>query len=398
MKKYKEKILNNLIDVYERSSLYKGTSLNERNISFKFTVKNIKDYFDEDNYLKKEEIEQSAKELEGLELIKIIWGKGYEDHLIKRVDLNVNRINEAYKLLKRKSKGNSEKECINLLKKYVEEGFVLGKFSREMINKLEEKASIKKYLDIENIEECKNILNALKNVISQQEEIFKRNFSIRIFNDSKRFEAIEGKVLRILKDFTSEETLTLEEFNIFNNPSYVYFKGNTRLKLKNKVLDIVDLKFGIGISSQDLNEIREVEINTSKIITIENLTTFNTFNEDDFVCIYLGGFHNNARRELLKRIKKDNGGKKFYHFGDIDCGGFKILKHLREKTSIDFIPYNMNLETLINGRSYCKELTQNDKRVLEEMLKEESFKEFYDVFEYMLKENIKLEQEHLCYE
>lgn len=398
MKKYKEIILNSLIDVYERSSLYKGVSLNERKISFKFTVKNIKDYFDEDNYLKKEEIEQSAKELERLELIKIIWGKGYEDHLIKRVELNVNRINESYKLLKRKSKKNSEEECINLLKKYVEEGFPLGKFSREMINKLEGKASIKRYLDIENIEECKDILKALKNVISQEEEIYKRNFSIKVFSDSKRFESMEGKVLRILKDFTGEETLTLEEFNILSNPSYVYFKGNTRLKLKNKVLDIVDLKFGIGISSQDLNEIREIEINTSKIITIENLTTFNTFNEDDFVCIYLGGFHNNARRELLKRIKKDNEAKQFYHFGDIDCGGFKILKHLREKTSINFNPYNMNLETLINGRIYCKQLTQNDKRMLKEMLKEESFKEFYDVFEYMLKENIKLEQEHLSYE
>lgn len=395
MKKYKEKILNNLIDVYERSSLYKGTSLNERKISFKFTVKNIKDYFDEDNYLKKEEIEQSAKELEKLQLIKIIWGKGYENHLIKRVDLNVHKLNDAYKLLKRKSKENREEECINLLKKYVKEDFVLEKFSIEMINKLEEKASIKKYLDIENIEECENILKALKNVIDQEEEIFKRNFSIRVFSDSKRFESIEGKVLRILKDFTGEETLTLEEFNILNNPSYVYFKGNTRIKLKNKVLDIVDLKFGIGISSKDLNEIREIEINTSKIITIENLTTFNTFNEDDFVCIYLGGFHNNARRELLKKIKKDNEGKQFYHFGDIDCGGFKILKHLREKTSIDFIPYNMNLETLINGRSYCRDLTQNDKRKLEEMLKEESFKEFYNVFEYMLKENTKLEQEHL---
>lgn len=136
-------------------------------------------------------------------------------------------------------------------------------------------------------------------------------------------------------------------------------------------------------------------INTPKIIAIENLTTFNTFNEEDFVCIYLGGFHNKARRELLKKIQEDNRGKEFYHFGDIDCGGFKILKHLREKTSINFIAYNMDLETLINGRNYCKELTQNDKNMLQEMLKEEAFKEFYDIFYYMLKENIKLEQEHL---
>ncbi|MCY6354992.1 Wadjet anti-phage system protein JetD domain-containing protein [Clostridium sp. ZS2-4] len=393
MKKYKEEILNSLIDTYERSALYKGASLNERKISLRFTAKNVKDYFDEDNYLKREEIEQSVKELEKLDFVKIAWGKGYENHLIKRVDLNINNIKEVYELLKRKPKANSEEECIELLQGYAEENFPLGEFAKEMINKLSEKASIKKYLDIENIEECKDILKALKNIINQEGEIFKRNFSIRVFKDSKRFEAIEGKILRILKEFSGEETL--EEFNILNNPSYIYFKGDIKLKLKEKTLNIGELNFGIGISSQDLKEIKEIEINTSKIITIENLTTFNTFNENDFVCIYLGGFHNNARRELLKKIKENNKNLEFYHFGDIDCGGFKILKHLREKTSINFIPYNMDLKTLINGKKYCKELTKNDKKMLLEMLKEEAFKEFFQIFEYMFKENIKLEQEHL---
>lgn len=393
MKRYKEEILNNLLDIYERSALYKGTSLNDRKISFNMTSKSLKDYFDEDNYLKKEEIDQSAKELENLNLINIHWGKGFEKHLIKRIDLNLNNIMGAYKLLKRIPKENREEECITLLKQYEEERFPLGEFCKFIIKKLNEKSSVKKYLDIENIEECKDVLTALKNVIAQEEEIFKRNFSIKVFGDSKRFEALEGKVLKILKDFGYEETLTLEEFNILNNPSYVYFKGDAKIQLNKKALDIGELHFGIGISSQDLKEIKDIDINASKIITIENLTTFNTFNEGDFVCIYLGGFHNNARRQLLKKIKETNSNKLFYHFGDIDCGGFKILNHLREKTGINFIPYNMDLKTLVNGRKFCKTLTQNDKKMLEEMLKDESYKEFFKVFEYMLKENIKLEQE-----
>jgi hypothetical protein len=395
MKKYKEEILNSLIDIYERSALYKGTSLNQRKISLKLTARTIKDYFDEDDYNKKEEIEQSAKELERLDIIHIQWGKGYESHLIKSIDLKVNNIKDAYKLLKRKPKENSEEECINLLEKYSLENTLLGDFCKTMIQKLEEKSSIKKYLDIENLEECREILWALKNIIAQEEEeIFKRNFSIKIFGDSKKFEVLENKVLKILKEFSEEETLTLEGFNILSNPSYVHFKGDARIKLTQKVLDIGELKFGIGISSQDLKEIIDIQINTTKVITIENLTTFNTFNDSNFVCIYLGGFHNNARRELLKKIKASNDKAEFYHFGDIDCGGFKILKHLIEKTSINFIAYNMDLNTLISGRRYCKALTQNDKKMLGEMLEDECFKEYLEVFEYMLKESIKLEQEH----
>jgi len=57
----------------------------------------------------------------------------------------------------------------------------------------------------------------------------------------------------------------------------------------------------------------------------------------------------------------------------------------------------MNIETLRNGRNYCKALTQNDKKMLAEMGKNEAYKEFWDVFQYMLEEDIKLEQEHLSY-
>lgn len=393
MRKYKEEILNSLLNQYERSSLYKGTSLNSRKISLKISPKTLKDYFDENSYQKKEEIDHDAKELQELKLIEIEYGRGFESHLMKKITLNLNSLDEAYRFIRRIPRGKKEAQCISLLKEYERENNFLGDICKELIKKLEEKASIKKYLDIDNLKECTDILLAVKNVINQEEEIYKRNFSLKVFGDSKKFEVIESKVLRMIKDFLNDESLTLEEFNIFSNPSYVYFKGNGKIILTNTILDISELNYGIGISSKELNEINNIDINDSKIITIENLTTFNTFNEPDFLSIYLGGFHNKARRDLLKKIKANNKDKQFYHFGDIDCGGFKIFRHLVEKTEIDFIPYNMNIDTLIRSRSFCRELTLNDRNTLEEMLKDDFYKEFYIVFKYMLENNIKLEQE-----
>lgn len=81
---------------------------------------------------------------------------------------------------------------------------------------------------------------------------------------------------------------------------------------------------------------------------------------------------------------------KYYHFGDIDAGGFSILLDLRKKTGIPFVSYHMDLDTLKKYRQYAKELKESDRKRLEKIAEE---KEFREVIEFMLEENIKLEQE-----
>ena len=85
-----------------------------------------------------------------------------------------------------------------------------------------------------------------------------------------------------------------------------------------------------------------------------------------------------------------------YHYGDIDAGGFYILNHLREKTGIKFIPYMMGIEELRRYHNNCKPLTNNDKKRLLMMLKNDSFKDFHKTITYMLDNNIKIEQEAEC--
>ncbi|MBK1810158.1 hypothetical protein JHL18_05795 [Clostridium sp. YIM B02505] len=58
------------------------------------------------------------------------------------------------------------------------------------------------------------------------------------------------------------------------------------IKLKSAALDRSELKYRIGISSKELSDIESIEINAAKIISIENLTTFNTFNETGFLYIF----------------------------------------------------------------------------------------------------------------
>ena len=80
----------------------------------------------------------------------------------------------------------------------------------------------------------------------------------------------------------------------------------------------------------------------------------------------------------------------YYHFGDIDAGGFEIYRDLCEKTHILFKMYYMNLETLQKYEMYGKKLTENDRKRLRELQNQKSLSK---IVSYMLERDVKLEQE-----
>ena len=114
-------------------------------------------------------------------------------------------------------------------------------------------------------------------------------------------------------------------------------------------------------------------------------------NNNDFV-IYLGGFHNAVKREFIKKIYNSNPSKTYMHFGDIDAGGFYILKHLKTKTGVNFLPMKMDIETLQLYKDCVKTLSTEDRKRLEKLLGDNEFK---DVIAYMLENDCKLEQENV---
>ena len=214
-----------------------------------------------------------------------------------------------------------------------------------------------------------------------------------VFGDSKIFEAIKNKVIRLLfryGDFPQEETI-LEELNVVRNPGHVYFKGCGIITISGQTIDLSYLKSDIAISSLLLDDVNEIKITGKRLITIENLTTFNKFNEPDTFAIYLGGYHNSYRRNFIKKIYQSNPEIEYFHYGDIDAGGFYILLHLRKKTEIKFMPYNMNVEILKKYSAYTKRLTDNDRKRLENL----KSSEFSEIVSFMLENDCKLEQESM---
>ena len=154
------------------------------------------------------------------------------------------------------------------------------------------------------------------------------------------------------------------------------------------------LQGGIGLSSQDIGDVCwDVSCPVSQIVTIENLTSFHRWREEGTLAVYLGGYHNRAKRQFLKELYRAFPDCVYGHFGDLDCGGFQIWKDLCEKTGISFLPRYMDRETYLQFCGTGKDLTEHDRRELLRMMEEPFFAGQRKLFETMLEVGKKVEQE-----
>lgn len=191
-------------------------------------------------------------------------------------------------------------------------------------------------------------------------------------------------------DKKEKEKAILEEYQVFSNPSYIFFKGNVDIHYVDGNSISVTPDNPIAILSEAIARIEMIKVNSNRIVTVENLTSYNRINDNKSTFIYLSGYHNTAKQRFLKKIAENNSGVSWFHFGDIDPDGYYILKNLVEKTGIAFVPLYMDVQQLINCKQYCKPLEKNDMVKANSLLK---FHFYDEVMEFMLANNCKLEQE-----
>ena len=295
---------------------------------------------------------------------------------------------------------------------------------------------MKEFVELSDMGKTRQLLRGVFEIERNKRQCYLREFSIEVFHDSKALQNMSGRLGKVFrrfgedfgengldvrdtdekifskkdpgekdfsekdfdeKDFAEKDFVEiLAEYGIYHTPNYVHLKGQLSFRIYETEFDLANLKQGIGISGEDLSAIRFCEMSAIKrVITIENLTTFFRWEEPESLIIYLGGYHNAVRRALLKAVYEALPDAEYYHFGDIDAGGFEIYRDLCQKTGIPFEMYRMNLDTLKAYQEYGRELTENDRIRLRKILERNAgeTEEICEVIRYMLEWNVKLEQE-----
>lgn len=395
-----KQILQRLLTKYESSKTYKGTNLLLQNFSIKPT--DIFKEYDKDstdiNAI--EDFEKECNLLESEKLIQLDWK--YE----RIIRINAIATTENWKKIRTilgvKDKKQRKQDEIDFYTSFYEDinsEQIVKDFCKHQIERLENDKEAE-YLQ----EDSKNIISLLDFILKNKNEILERELSISVLANSKTWEEkYKRKVLKILRQsgyfdyliekFSDEKEINkviLEECNVYSNPSYVYFKGNGKITFENGECFTVYPDIPFALYSQSISKIMSFEIEDAKIMTVENLTSFNRIKESETFFIFLSGYHNSAKQKFLEKIYQQNSNKTYFHFGDIDPDGFFILENLKKKTHIDFNQYKMGIEELEKYSTFSRTLEDND------IIKAKSLIEkgkFVEIMNYMLKKNIKLEQE-----
>ncbi len=367
--KYKEIILKDLIDLYEKRDA--NSSNFKTKVKIKIRENTYPKYF-MDPQLFDDAIFDLTKE--GYINYKLVP----HDSVIDYIYLNLDRADDIKELLHIDSISFKREKLLNELNKYQDD--IIINIKKDILERINNNKSIKQYLSDDFIDAIK-VVHYIENL---DHDVYERNASNFIFNDSKRI----SKLKSIISSIYSNEHI-LEEKGIISVTPYLYVKGEGIISINNQEIDLSLLKTSIGIPIDNVS-ILEFK-NITKVTTIENLTTFYDYNFEGLI-IYLGGFSTKSQKLVLNKIKLTC--NNFYHFGDIDYGGFTILNDLMEYLDLDIKTINMDLDTLESNIKFAQKFDDLDYiKKLETLLNKPKLHKYYDVINYLIKNKVWLEQE-----
>ncbi len=140
--------------------------------------------------------------------------------------------------------------------------------------------------------------------------------------------------------------------------------------------------------------------NIRKIITIENRANYvdyiaKTKAADELVIYHAGHYSPSKKKFFLAVNDTITDHCKWYHWGDIDLGGFRMLARLRKEINPNILPFRMSKNELIQREKYCAKITEKYADKLREVMGNPELVDCAACLQYMIDKKIRLEQESM---
>lgn len=396
----KRAILNKLLDKYEKTAAYKSGVRPDRRVLLELYGKKKTEFteYDIESFKKRTQINSDVRSLAGSGLIFYEWFKGEEEHIIERVWLNIDNVDEAYRYIGR----ISAKEAALSIASELEEK--LGHLNADWIVSFYKDAyddllsKFKRSNLIPDTNEKRAALYTLLSVIDEGSftQITERVLSEKCFGDSKYFEReLRPVLLSIMRKYISREMTDrelLQSVGISRYPEPLEFRGSVIIN----GLDMNKMTAGACIYSNEIADVTvDIPESVRAVITIENRANYFAYHQKpDELAVFHGGQYSPSKKLLFQKIANAMPENcTWYHWGDIDLGGFSMLLRLRREIMPAVKPYRMDSVELEQYRGFAQPFDKEYGEKLKKLLLSELLSDCRECIEFMLNEGIKLEQE-----
>lgn len=406
---YKKLVLDRLLDRYEKSKSFNNEN-SRRRIMLKMTRGDMPEY-DIEKPLVRETFNSVIKDLADNGLVGFEWARYEEGNIIEKVWLNVSRVEDCYAEIGRKAKRavlDSLLERITDLKGKTEDSWILS-FLADAEKAIKEKSSTAGLLPVDE-EQAMAVLKALDYLRTLDGgQCLERVFSFRCFNDSKYFEKkvkkrLAGIIRRYYLNHDLPEEISdddiLAQVGILQSPEQVDFKGGIVCKLGGKEIDFSPFIYGVSLNADTVRNLTITGMGSvRKILFIENKANYihmlNENSDETLMIVFHSGFYSPVKGVFFKKLYEAAHpyGIEFFHWGDIDLGGFMIFRRLKSSIIPSLKPYLMDREAFERRIKYGKKFDSKYAEKLKMLLENENYSEFKEVIRLMLEKNMKLEQE-----
>lgn len=142
----------------------------------------------------------------------------------------------------------------------------------------------------------------------------------------------------------------LSQLGILKMPEIFEFCGGLKIFYNDGEVDYSPIKHGACINSDNLSEIKKVELlGIQSVMFIENKTNYieyclNSQHNNELV-VFHGGLYSPAKGRFFRLISDALNDEQVFYWGDIDMGGFNMFCRLRECVFPTLLPYNMDIQS-----------------------------------------------------
>jgi len=428
-------LLNALLDILERRRSRNPTlpKLHQDNVSevegtehatrsIKITLADIPlpHYFSQANPEPRLIANEQLIQLEKNGLLQLTWMPGETGHLLQSITLpktkHGTRNTELFQLLSRTPQADNRSRLENLLlaDKFRFQDDWRARAISYILNQLKAEKSPAPFSRADSNLNS-DLLAALQAVPMLTAETPFRVFSVRVFNDSKRFEIIKNQFVTLARignpewrRISAEEIL--RELNLVANPNYIHLSGNWQFTTDGgEILNLGGFAPAVGFPAAQISSLQSARADS--VLCIENLTTFHQYirhraqgdrytgkhaqagngicnPQHSLICTY--GNPSPAIRRVLRLLPETTS---ISLWSDLDYGGFNILSQLRRTVNEQIQPFLMDIETLESNIPRARPLTASDRMNLRRLLQHSNLRDVRSIIEHLLQRGLKLEQE-----